>query len=124
MHSGHNAPRQHGHRQAYPGISRIEREDKAETGRSEHHAFNADVDHTTALTEQTCQGTQGDRRRQTQALGQQTQHLKTLSHTGPDEDAAHETEGIDAQAHGMEARRWSGNHAPYASDDGYPTARQ
>ena len=57
-------------------------------------------------------------------LGQQAQHLKTLSHTGPDEDAAHETEDIDAKAHGMEARRWSGKHAPCAGDEGYPTARQ
>src|SRR4030095_4963836 len=57
MHGGHDAPRQDGHPQAYPGIGRIERHDKAETGRSEHHAFNADVDYATALTEQTCQGT-------------------------------------------------------------------
>ena len=52
---------------------------------------------------------------------QQAQHLKTLSHAGPDEDAAHETEDIDAKAHGMEARRWSGKHAP-AGDEGYPCA--
>ena len=71
MHGGHDAPHQDCHRQAYPDIGRIERDDKAETGRSEHHAFNPDVDHATALTEQTCQGTQGNRRRQTQALGQQ-----------------------------------------------------
>src|SRR5712691_246571 len=124
MHCGHDTPYQDCHRQAYPGIGRIERNDKAETGCSEHHAFNADVDHATALTEQTCQGTQGNRRRQTQALGQQAQHLKALSHTGPDEDAAHESDDIEAKAHGMEARRWSGNYAPYAGDEGHPAARQ
>ena len=73
--------------------------------------LNPDIDYATALTEEACQGPQGNRRRQTQALGQQAQHLKTLSHTGPDEDAAHETEDIDAKAHDREARRWSGKHA-------------
>src|SRR5215475_4906321 len=41
VHCGHDAPHQDGHGQAYPGIGRIECNDKAETGRSEHHAFNA-----------------------------------------------------------------------------------
>src|SRR5215831_8536618 len=71
MHCGHDASHQDGHRQAYPGIGRIEPSDKAETCRREHHAFNPDVDHATALTEETCQGPQGNRGRQTQALGQQ-----------------------------------------------------
>src|SRR5215831_3045192 len=105
MHGGHDAPHQDCHGQAYPGIGRIERRDKAETGRGEHHAFNADVDHAAALAEQTCQSSQGNRRRQTQALSQQAQHFKTLSHAGPDEEAAYETDGIDTKAHGMEARR-------------------
>src|SRR5919197_664574 len=36
MHGGHDAPHQDGHRQAYPGIRRIERHNKAETGGGEH----------------------------------------------------------------------------------------
>src|SRR5262249_377328 len=124
MYGSHGTPHQDGHRQAYPGIGRIERDDKAETGGGEHHAFNPDVDHATALTEQTCQGPQGNRRRQTQPFAQQAQPLKALSHTGPDEDAAHETDDIDAKAYGMEARRWSGNQAPDAGAEGHPTARQ